>query len=451
MINMAYSSNGPKPFERASKASHGHIIKNIYLQDFLSKCEMPKGRNDFLDFKFDFTEILDIDVNPIKHIIAIDGGSTQVAVRERFPSTIITFYQFGALIFNTDDLDEISESPFVNPDDISKLKEIKRFEFILPTKNIRFRNQTMSYSVRKSIYEFFTRPLEDENTLMETFKWFIYEEYGRKRDSWPLSKCPECDLRDLELKKAEMKDDYTFICPKCGTILYLTDVFGIQNSVDEELGIGETAAIILLLEQMILVHIIRIILKTSPKLLKETLFIKDGPLAFYGNSSRMYKPMRNLVNYLFNKHDLFLVGLEKSGTFVEHAFEISEFIPPRYALLLSDDYIYKYILPNRENRHYSYGFRTYYSGKLIFKTKDENIYVATLPNKNTTPSPNKKDFVNIDVILLNVEKLKCDMYENALFPVALVNKLVSLSDHPSSEILKKFAKNKMNRNKRNVN
>jgi hypothetical protein len=27
------------------------------------------------------------------------------------------------------------------------------------------------------------------------------------------------------------------------------------------------------------------------------------------------------------------------------------------------------------------------------------------------------------------------MYDNALFPVALVNKLVSLLDHPSSEIL----------------
>jgi hypothetical protein len=31
------------------------------------------------------------------------------------------------------------------------------------------------------------------------------------------------------------------------------------------------------------------------------------------------------------------------------------------------------------------------------------------------------------------------MYDNALLPVALVNKLVSLADHPSSKILKKFA------------
>lgn len=438
---MAYSSDGPKPFERASKASHGHIIKNEYLQDFLSNCELPKTKYDLENFDFNFYKIFELERNPIKNIITIDGGSTQVAVRSRFPSSIITFYQFGALIFSVDDLDKISESPFVNPEDISKLKEIKRFELVLPTKNIILKNQnSLVNSLRKAIYDFFMRELDGGNTLMDTFKWFIYEEYGEKREDWPLSRCPQCGLRDLSLKKKEMKSNYTFNCPSCNTLLYLTDVFGLQNSVDEELGVGETAAIILLLEQMILVHIIRIILKTSPKLLKQTLFIKDGPLAYYGNSSRMYKPMRNLVNYLFEKYDLSLVGLEKSGAFVEHALEISELIPNNSALLLDDDYIYKYIIPNRENRQYSYGFRTYYSGKLIFKTEEGNIYVATLPNKKPTSKPTQKDFKNIDSILYNVAKLKCDMYENSLFPVALVNKLVSLSDHPSSEILKKFAK-----------
>ncbi|MBV1767588.1 MAG: hypothetical protein KUA29_04725, partial [Methanobacterium sp.] len=135
-----------------------------------------------------------------------------------------------------------------------------------------------------------------------------------------------------------------------------------------------------------------------------------------------------------------------SGAFVEHALEISELIPNNSAFLLNDDYIYKYIIPNRENRQYSYGFRTYYSGKLIFKTTEENIYVATLPNLEPTPNPSEKNFKNIDSILFNVAKLKCDMYENSLFPVALVNKLVSLSDHPSSEILKKFAKKNIMQN-----
>ena len=35
---------------------------------------------------------------------------------------------------------------------------------------------------------------------------------------------------------------------------------------------------------------------------------------------------------------------------------------------------------------------------------------------------------------------KCDMYDDSLVPIALVNKLVSLANHPSSRILQKFAK-----------
>ena len=43
-------------------------------------------------------------------------------------------------------------------------------------------------------------------------------------------------------------------------------------------------------------------------------------------------------------------------------------------------------------------------------------------------------------ILTNVAKLRCDMYDNGLLPIALANKLISLADHPSSKILEKFAK-----------
>jgi hypothetical protein len=39
--------------------------------------------------------------------------------------------------------------------------------------------------------------------------------------------------------------------------------------------------------------------------------------------------------------------------------------------------------------------------------------------------------------------LKCSMYDNALVPVALANRLVSLADMPSSEILSKFARDRL--------
>jgi hypothetical protein len=76
---------------------------------------------------------------------------------------------------------------------------------------------------------------------------------------------------------------------------------------------------------------------------------------------------------------------------------------------------------------------------VIFKSEGGSVYVATLPTRAVMTAPTALDFPNLHVILANIEKLRCDMYDDALFPVALVNKLVSLADHPSARILTRFA------------
>ncbi|HEX5424677.1 MAG TPA: hypothetical protein VFW94_14105 [Candidatus Acidoferrales bacterium] len=125
---------------------------------------------------------------------------------------------------------------------------------------------------------------------------------------------------------------------------------------------------------------------------------------------------------------------------MEHAHEISQLLEPGTALLLNDDYIYKYIIPGKADASSPYGRTTYYGNKVIFKSASQHVHVATLPTRGILSNPTQKDFPNLDVVLGNIAKLKCDMYDDSLVPVALVNKLVSLANHPSSRILQKFAK-----------
>lgn len=148
--------------------------------------------------------------------------------------------------------------------------------------------------------------------------------------------------------------------------------------------------------------------------------------------------MHELICFLLGKYNIFLAGLEKSGAFVEHADEISGILKNGKFLILDNEYIYKYILLGKADSSNPYGGTTYYSNKLIFKTSQESVYVVSVPTKKVSLCPTYDDLPNIDIILTNIEKLKCDMYDNSLFPIALVNRLVSLSDHPSSRILKKF-------------
>jgi hypothetical protein len=218
----------------------------------------------------------------------------------------------------------------------------------------------------------------------------------------------------------------------------------LHEAVDNELGAGGILGYVTTtIEQILMVHLIRLILKTKPGRLEHALFIKDGPLACFGQTANMHQPMRALVRYLFKAQDVFLAGLEKSGPFVEHADAISERLENGKALLLDDAYIYKNIVPGVADPSGPYGRPTYVGNKLIFKTRRGCMYVASLPTVDTNATPIESDFRNLQVILTNIEKLKCDMYDNSLIPVALANRLVSLANHPSSRILQKFATDAM--------
>ncbi len=440
---MGYTSkSGKRPDEYASKASHGYIIKDLKIKEFLNNCHIPSdsGKIDFK--KHGLINLEDISENPIKTVIAIDGGFTEVPVKKEFPSAKFTFFQFGALIFSVSDLENLSSKVFIDPEDIARLKEIQRFKITLPTKNIIFKDETdLINSVRRAIYDEIVTISENRFDFISTLKWFVFQEYCNPLSQWTLSNCPSCTESGIDLLKSNMKSDYTFECPYCNEKIYLTDVFRLHEAIDNELGAaGILSYFTTLFEQLIIAHLIRIILKTKPALLNEILFIKDGPLAFFGQTANMHKPMRNLVNYLFKEHNLYLAGLEKSGAFVEHADAISDKLSSNQILLLDNDYIYKYIVPGQADPTKPYGRTTYYGNKLIFKSHENRIYVVTIPTIECIPSPQKADLKNLDVTLTNIKKLKCDMYDSSLLPISLVNKLVSLADHPSSIILEKFAK-----------
>src|SRR2546423_3789520 len=135
--------------------------------------------------------------------------------------------------------------------------------------------------------------------------------------------------------------------------------------------------------------------------------------------------MRTLMCFLFFNHNVFLAGLEKSGAFVEHAAELTKVLDDGSVLILDNEYIYKYIIPGKADPANPYGRTTYYSAKLIFKTRHAGLHVVTVPTTETLASPKPDDLPTLMTILTNIEKLRCDMYDDALIPIALVNRLVS--------------------------
>jgi hypothetical protein len=440
---MGFSSRtGRRPAEYASKSAHGHVILDQAVQDFLRACQLPKKAEEVQLPEDRLVPFEPVARNPITHVIAFDSGYQEVPVRKEFPSATVCFHQFGELLFGIEDLDRLEASPFIDPEDMARLRTIQRRKLVLPVRNVALRGgATLTQSVRQAVYDFFNRS-EDGAPLIDSLRWLLYREYEATPDqTWNLASCPLCGERNVALDRAAITKESTFPCPGCGGRIYLTDVLRLHEAVDDELGAGGILGYVATaVEQLLMVHNIRTILEDiKPVMLRHVLLIKDGPLAFFGQTANLHRPMRQLVSFLFEKHDLYLAGLEKSGAFVEHAAEIAPLMPGGRALILSDEYIYRHIIPGKVDPAKPYGSSAYYSSKLIFKTPAGRMYVLSMPTEQSKFSPGAGDFRNLQVVLTNVEKLRCDMYDNALLPVALANKLVSLSDHPSSKILQKFA------------
>lgn len=443
---MSYGNDfSNKPFERASKSSHTNIINDVAVQTFLARCRIPPYHEDIKDQDIELHMLESIDENPIKNIITIDGGYTNIFVREDFPSSTVAFFQFGALFFKHKDLMDLKEKPFIDPEDFSKLQNIQRLKLVIPTKGISLNGEpNFVSSVRKAIYEFFISQPE-MNGLMGALQWLIFEEYDSsiKNVTWHLATCPHCQ-NGVDIQSNGMSADYTLPCPHCGGKIYLTDVLRLHEVIDNELGAGGILGYLTTsIEQLLIVFLIRQMLCIKPGLLLQTLFVKDGPLAFFGPTANLHKPMRKLITFLHRNHAVYLVGLEKSGAFVEHAEQVSQKMLPKQMLLLNNHYIYKYIIPGSENDSVPYASSSYYGHKVIFKSKYNNVYVATMPNVEAKVLPQLQDYININVVLNNITALKCDLYYNSLVPIVLANKLVSLADHPSSDLLKTFAQEKI--------
>lgn len=445
---MGYSSKGRKPIERASKIAHIEIIKNPEVQAYIGKCILPSAP-DSDSIESMLTDLKDVDLTEVSVVIAIDGGYTETFVREQFPSASIAFFTFGPLLFSLADLRALDCKRFIAPEDLHKLKQIERYTLVLPTKGIRHSGEpSLSATIRRAVYDFFEKKRGPErDQLLTSLKWFLFRQWKQPPDEnlqVDLERCPYgCGHGSITFSHAQatMKN-----CPSCGQPVYLTDCFRLHERVDEEMGgSGINAYVMNVLEQLVLVHLIHNILLMKPSLLRNVLFIKDGPLAFFGLVAPLYRPMRELVEHLLNEPSgptgpiLRVVGLEKSGAFVEHATTIQDRMRPGSFFIAGDSYIRRHVIPGG-GADAIYGQNTYYGQKVIFRALGRDMYVATVPARTYKAEPEPSDIPYLQEILALLTELRCSMYDNALIPVALANKLVSLSEFPSQRILTTFVR-----------
>ena len=438
----------------SSRASHSQIINDKYIQEFLKQCRLPsRPKADPVKTKEVVHAIEDCDLGE-KHILTVDGSYTLVSVQKNFPSSQLAFFQFGAILFTTKDLEDLSAIPFISPEDMNKLHNLQRIKLVLPLKNITSGGKgSLNESIRKAIYDFFRKEVSSGVSLIETLAWLVFEQYKSSPvDEYTLSSNPNLHSApgSVILNRSCMRSDYTFDSNGQGKI-YLTDVFRLHEVIDEDFGAtGILGYVSRLVEQLILLRYLKIIFSARPSALRDFMFITNGPLSFSGPTANMHKLVRKLCNHLLEDKNLYLFGVERVGPFVEHALKICRedkegkgefYLAKGQYLILSNQYIYNYITPG-DSEVMHYGSTSYYGGKVVVHTDDDQVFVISIPitDADVIKKPVIGDYKNLNEIIGVLKLLKCEMYKDSIVPVAIANKLISLANHPSKSILENFAR-----------
>ncbi|WP_120164859.1 hypothetical protein, partial [Listeria monocytogenes] len=450
---MAYTSKeGRKRNEHASRVSHSRIIQNPVIQELLQKVSLPKNIDEIDFSNIHFEEISKKEM--FEFIIAIDGGYSEVSIKKNFPSSSLSFFQFGAVLLRRDDLINLKESEFISTQMMKKVRNVEYDDFCLPMMNVNYKdNSDFETSFREAFFDlFFNKESGSNHSLIDNLYWLVFKKYKISSDKnetdgyYILASCPNahCSEKNIKLNQLDLAKNYTTTCNQCGSIIYLTDIFRLFEIVDNELGAtGVMGYVTNVLEHFMLLSLIRDIIEKQPSLLSKTLFIKDGPLGFFGQTANIHKLFRKLIVYFESKNKIInMVGVEKSGAFVEHSLLIEDRIYDYNAIFLSNEYINKYIKPtyiiDKE-----YAPTSYYSGKIVFKAKKGYTYVTSIPSRSNAyyKKGNKSELIGqVDKILCTLALLKSNSYEHSLLPISVINQAVSISYTPGISILEKFVK-----------
>jgi hypothetical protein len=210
------------------------------------------------------------------------------------------------------------------------------------------------------------------------------------------------------------------------------------------------------IEHIIPVHYIRIVREYNKEsyanILSNLAFFIDGPLAIFGNAAWIHASILRYINKInsdikkYGKDSVLFIGIQKTGHVVEYSNLIDKYIDNNKIFSITDEYRYKYITPNNEPSSNGFGNETYYGQDFILKTESGRLFVFALPYTFSSKASHNiinfsiektkyQNYGNLAKAIKLIKDFECDLYENAIVPVALAHKYTAISLEPGSKVL----------------
>ena len=430
---MAYNG-GTLPFEGASKIAHMELIRDPALTQLLQSFQSHASSRTPAGVLKTGSVVLGADTS-IRTVVTVDGGMMVVPNPVRREKAV-TFIQIGTMIIGLDDIKKIAGDPMMDPRDLKiLLQKVDRNAVVVPLSGVRLANQSVKQTNRTVL-----------NAIMSPAWTGLYDvfEYLLSRDWLPPSvprpkrsmDCNDCG-REFTLPRGR-----GFQCPHCAHDHFLSDYLGLFSETPEEWGKEQLASMVMgAIETLALFKLpVALAKKKQIHRLNEFLLVKDGPLMFRAQGYRLVASIRDFIRWVHKKGASFnLVGVEKTGDFVTYLTEYPELLP------IPGDYFIpsmKFLKEEIQGTLFdptTFRNRVSYGSRIGVRLSQHHCVALQLPTHQMSDqgpiSPKAEDMLGLETIVRALAGLTSSAHDNALLPLVLGNRAVSLSESPSSRIL----------------
>lgn len=435
---MKYKVGDGMPFENefASYEPLRRILENEKVKQFQNRMKLRDSSSDVTQTKLSFIDIDTLQKSDCipDMVLAIDGSYQCVPVRNGYPGAEVGYVTVASVLMLMQDIKRLSKKEFIDPKKFRETEKATAFDAVFPGCNIIIDSEkSPKTSLRKMIFEQLknSSAFSDFESLLDTYEVLLQYRMDEGVTNPPAN--PLEALEDDPIKKMHISlGEYT--CSETGDRLYSTDALRIHELLNTQGTSGEMyGQLMLVIERLWLVHLLRAFEKKNwLPTLKNVAFVIDGSLAVYSVSAWLVKFIEKeicRINELQKKItgvDLMIIGLEKSGRFVEHFNDLDispegneDMVPTNSVFLLNDAYIKKNIIFSQSSKQY--GKDTYFGRKFFCKTKNGYKLVPQLACFNDAQrditTANIPQFPRLGDICVLLNDLISNRYPNSINPL----------------------------------
>ena len=433
----------PYPGEKASRLGHVGTVRSEAVKSALQRWTITSARPSASgDVEELCTSLSELPANgspdDVDFSITVDGSDTEVETTREHPTVKVGYLRVAGSMVKLDVFRNLARERYIDPREVRQSHSEYAFDVALPGSQLARPGMTGEETWRAELDAFLTSARFDSSTDMTLADGLLalHGTRGQPADWLSLRVCPTC-------KEKAASDGAIAVgrsgghCPYCASTLYLGDVlrtheeYNVEGSNFTPMGRAMTSA-----ERLMKICYLNFFADNAPDVLRHTLFITDGPLALFGPLAplkrRFQEHLADLTEWCGGRGLVapLVVGIEKTGAFVEHAALIKDLIPCGHVMRLTNEYINRITGRPATNQ---YGVDEFYGRRFVYRTSaGDPLVITVLPDPQHSPydgSPESEGweaYPTLRLICEVLDSLRTRMYEHAVVPVALAHSAAAL-------------------------